>query len=341
MWDTKTTDYKITDPKCSFNRNPRSDIIRTLGDALRKKGLRVGLYFSKPDWNSPYFWSPSFPIFTKEAQQKFHGRNANYDPVKHPELWKKFKEFTWEQIRELMSQYGEFDSLWLDGGWVQPGTNNQDIDMDGIAAMARRYQPGLMVVDRTVKGPNENYLTPEGSAAFPLGFQPHPWEANFPIGKYWNYNPTDVIRTSGTLIRYLCRSAGYGGNLLLGISPDYKGKFQPEVERALLGMTDWLTVNGEAIYETRAKKPYEHGANVFTCREDGTNYVIAIGNDDQSRIPAKIQFPSSLIEGAKSVTLLGYGPLDWKKEGSEFGIVEIPNSARSLGAYAWVLKISK
>ena len=60
-------------------------------------------------------------------------------------------DFTHAQIEELMSGYGPVDILWLDGGQVRPP--QQDIDMPRLAAMARRHQPGLIVVDRTVRRP--------------------------------------------------------------------------------------------------------------------------------------------------------------------------------------------
>jgi hypothetical protein len=75
-----------------------------------------------------------------------------------------------------MTQYGKMDILWLDGGWVRPFSTidpniswqktipyDQDIDMAKIAAMGRKNQPGLLVVDRTVTGEFENYVTPEQS----------------------------------------------------------------------------------------------------------------------------------------------------------------------------------
>jgi alpha-L-fucosidase len=68
----------------------------------------------------------------------------------HPDKWQKFKDFTYNQISELMTDYGKVDILWLDGGWVRPKSTidtavdwqkgikfNQDIDMPRIAAMAR------------------------------------------------------------------------------------------------------------------------------------------------------------------------------------------------------------
>lgn len=113
----------------------------------------IGAYFSKPDWHSEYYWWPFYP--TKD-------RNVNYNIARHPDRWEKFCQFTYNQINELTNgDYGNVDILWLDGGQVAPG-NNQDIHMDKIAAMARKNQPGLIVVDRTVKGEFENYQTPEG-----------------------------------------------------------------------------------------------------------------------------------------------------------------------------------
>jgi len=60
--------------------------------------------------------------------------------------------------------------------------------MNGLAAMARKHQPGLLVVDRCVTGPNENYITPEGESSMPGTRCPYPWEACMPIGKHWNYS---------------------------------------------------------------------------------------------------------------------------------------------------------
>lgn len=91
----------------------------------------IGAYFSKPDWHSEYYWWPFYP--TKD-------RNVNYNIARHPDRWEKFCQFTYNQINELTNgDYGNVDILWLDGGQVAPG-NNQDIHMDKIAAMARKNQ---------------------------------------------------------------------------------------------------------------------------------------------------------------------------------------------------------
>lgn len=91
---------------------------------FRKKGLGISLYFSKPDWHSPFYWAPQFgPAPT---------RNVNYDIKTHPDLWEQYVSFTHEQLRELLNNYGKIDVLWLDGGWVRPDNLHQDIQLEKI-----------------------------------------------------------------------------------------------------------------------------------------------------------------------------------------------------------------
>jgi len=156
MFDTKQTDYRITGPASPFRTNPRADIAKEIFGAFRREGFGIGAYFSKPDWHSPDFWAPEWAT---------PDRNVNYSIDKHPERWRRFRDFAYRQIEELVTGYGPLDILWLDGGWVRPqpmievapGTyvknaRNMNIDMPRIAAMARRHQPGLLIVDRTVTG---------------------------------------------------------------------------------------------------------------------------------------------------------------------------------------------
>jgi alpha-L-fucosidase len=149
MFDTRTTDYRITSPNTPFHDDSlRGE--RDQGDLRPRsvqEGLWTGAYFSKPDWHSPDYWWRYFPA---------KDRSVNYLPTKHPERWQAFKDHTYAQIEELMTGYGPVDILWLDGGWVRPFnsidtsvswqkaiTIEQDIEMPRIAAMARTHQPGL------------------------------------------------------------------------------------------------------------------------------------------------------------------------------------------------------
>jgi hypothetical protein len=137
MFDTKYTDYKITDPACPFSTNPKANITKEIFDAFRAKGFWTGAYFSKPDWHCPWYWSPAFPP---------RDRNVNYEPEANPELWQKFVEFTHNQVLELVTRYGPLDILWFDGGWVAKKSKAQiEAFRDRLLAQPENYiaQPTL------------------------------------------------------------------------------------------------------------------------------------------------------------------------------------------------------
>ena len=325
MWDTATTDYGITSKRCPFHTDPRADTIKHMSNAFRKQGLSTGIYFSKADWHSPDYWLPDLPPGS--------GQGPNYDTRQHPAQWQRFKEFTWKQIEELMTGYGPQDILWLDGGSVRPP--NADIDMNGMAAMARKHQPGLIVVDRTVGGENENYITPEGE--IPSHYLPYPWETCMTMGTAWPYKPNDRFKSTGTLIRNLCRIVARNGNYLIGIGPDATGQFDPTVHTRLKEMGAWLKLNGEAIYATRPVPPYERGDCVFTGKRDGTTYAIVLARDDSGALPETVSIPVELAAKADEITLLGYGAV----KPSQTGVVNIPAAVRAKPpcAHAWAIKL--
>ena len=250
MFDTKLTDYRITDPKCPFNDDPRANIAKGVFGAFRTEGLWTGAYFSKPDWHSPYYWWPYFPP---------KDRNVNYLPTKYPERWRQFKDFTYGQIEELMTGYGPMDILWLDGGQVRPLNTvdttvswqkaiqiEQDIDMARIAAMARTHQPGILVVDRTVGGEYENYVTPEGHVPdADLGV---PWETCIPMGTSWSWVPNERYKSTDEIIRTLVKVVSRGGSLLLNVAPGPDGQLDSTAYVRLKEVGEWLKVNGEAVY---------------------------------------------------------------------------------------------
>jgi alpha-L-fucosidase len=271
MFDTKQSDYKITGTKSPFANNPKANVAKEIFNAFRDQGFMTGAYFSKPDWNTPDYWWKYFPP---------KDRNVSYDPKKYPEKWESFKKFTYNQIEELMSDYGKMDILWLDGGWVRPFssvdtsvewqrtiTHNQDIDMANIARMARTHQPGLLVVDRTVHGEYENYVTPEQQV--PATYLPYPWESCMTLGNSWSYVPNDEYKTSRKVIHLLTEIVSKNGNLLLNIGPAPDGEWDPNAYARLEDIGKWMQVNGEAIYDAEADASLPgQGKWVFTKKQD-------------------------------------------------------------------------
>lgn len=321
MFDTKQTDYRVTAPDCPFSKNPRSNITKEVFDAFRKEGLHTGAYFSKPDWHSENYWWSYFPP---------KDRHVNYDITKYPDRWKQFKQFTYNQIEELMTGYGKIEILWLDGGWVRPRKQSEkkaadvtaaetdgkvikqdeDIDMAGITAMARKHQPGLIVVDREVHGPFENYRTPEQKIpAKPLDY---PWETCMTMANSWSYVPNDTYKPVDVLIHNLVDIIAKGGNYLLNVGPGPDGQLHDEAYTTMAAIGDWMKINGDAVYATKAVAPYKDGKVCFTRKKNGNVYAIYL-LDKGEKLPATISFSGlKPVKGAKLTFLGAKDKLSWK-----------------------------
>jgi alpha-L-fucosidase len=328
MFDTKQTDYKITDPECPFHTNIKANVAREIFSSFRKQGMWAGAYFSKPDWHSNDYWAEEWAT---------PNRNVNYDILKYPDRWKKFCNYTYNQIEELMSQYGQIDILWLDGGWVSPA-NNQDVNIPAIAQMARKYQPGLIVVDREVPGKYENYRTPEQQIpATPLDY---PWETCMTMATSWSYVKGDTYKPAGQLIHMLIDIVAKGGNFLLNIGPSPEGEFDDTAYLRLKEIGDWMKINGESIYKTRPEKPYKDGKICFTSLQDGTIFVLYMADEKETEMPAYIHIKGFQPSAKATVQLLGKtGVLKWKRIGNDVRI-KIPGGCINHPPckYSWVFK---
>ena len=326
MWDTKTTNYKITDTSSPFSTNPKADIVREVFDAFRKRGIAISCYFSKSDWHCPYYWAPEFEV---------KDRNPNYNTADHPEIWGKFVKFVHEQIRELMTNYGQIDMLWLDGGQVCPP--DQDIDMEGIAKMARELQPGLIIADRTVGGTYENIITPEGHIPDePLGV---PWESCLPVSSSgWKYAPgRNSYKPAEKIIDMLIDTITKGGNLLIGIGPTTTGVFEDEAIERFKEVGQWMNVNNAAIFGTREIYPYTEN-NLRFSHKNGYIYIFITQNQD-GKAPKGIKLSSFIPAAGSEVEMLGVSKsLNWKKRDGEV-IIDLPVDPLPC-KYIWVVKFA-
>jgi alpha-L-fucosidase len=256
------------------------------------------------------------------------------------------------QVGELTSEYGSLDILWLDGGWVNAKTHSdaivgsgevpwpQDIDMPELAALARRNQPGLIVVDRAVGGPYENYRTPEQQ--IPDTPLPYPWETCMTLGNSWSYAPNDHYKSARQIVHMLVDVVAKGGNYLLNVGPDANGELPTAAVARLAEIGAWMKINDEAIYATRPVAPYRDGKLCFTRAKDGAIYAIYLFDEGEA-VPEMIRLKDILPAAGATIRLLGSDiELKWQRDGAG-ARVPLPESVRNQAAntYAVSLRIPR
>jgi alpha-L-fucosidase len=213
------------------------DIVGAFVAACRRHGLKVGLYYSLPDWHHP-----DYPAFSDAMRPYVFG---GY-PVPPADAWQRYMAYVRAQIRELLTNYGAIDMIWFDGAWER----TPDMwDVDGLEHLIRGLQPDILINDR---------LPGHGDFATPEQFVPaeppaDPWETCLTMNRSWGFNSSDHdYKSPAALVHTLCEVAGRGGNLLLNIGPDGEGCIPaPQAER-MAGFARWMARHGQAIIGTRA-----------------------------------------------------------------------------------------
>lgn len=239
MFKTKTTLFNIA------NTPYKRDITRQVVQAFRKQGLAVGFYFSPDD-----FW-----ILHKQGKD-ISRRRPEALPVNNPELMAHNKA----QLRELLTNYGPIDMLFLDG---QP---------DKLKELAWQIQPDIIVTRGEMQTPEQK---------LPDEPMPGPWEACFTLGTQWQFKPTNEDYKSGTkLIEMLIEIRAKGGNFLLNVGPTPDGEIPFEQTCRIREMALWLFINHEAIYNIRPWHVIREGDIWFTKAKDAdTVYAIITKTD--------------------------------------------------------------
>lgn len=226
MFQTKTTDFSI------MNTPYSKDITARVNQAFREQGLALGLYYSPDDF---YFLHRQGKVISR--------RRLGVTPPENPPLM----QYDQAQLRELLTNYGRIDIMFLDG------------PPEGLRELCWELQPDIVVTRGAIETPEQHVpgVPLEGA-----------WEANLTMGTQWQYKPTHETYKSGTeLIEYLIETRAKGGNLLLNVGPHPDGTLPIEQEARLREIALWMFVNGEAIYEVRPWVITNEGSTWFTKRK--------------------------------------------------------------------------
>ena len=316
MFDTQQTDYKITSLECPFHTSPRANIAKEIFDAYRAQGIKAGAYFSFPDWHSDDFWWRRFPP---------KSRRINYDAHQFPEKWASYQDYIAAQLQELSGgEYGDLMLMWYD----MPVTNEGrtvEYDWERFAAIVRGNQPGMIMVGRGLHTVYENYQTPEQT--IPEQALDYPWESCVTMSQGWSWRKQPRYKSTHTLLTMLVQIVSRGGNFLLNVGPSPEGTLDDEAYQRLREIGDWMQVNGEGIYASKAVAPYQEGQVYYTAK-DGFVYAFYVPEEGEMSLPSTVRIGAFMPSSTRGVTLLGSKrPVRW--EASQDGVVlHVPESVR-------------
>ena len=270
-WDTKYSDWKIT------NTAYGKDVLKALAEECKKEDIKLGLYYSTLDW-----YRSDYPYETGRTG-KGSGRTekSNYDS---------YLQFMKNQLTELLTNYGEIMSIWLDGHWDQTNPEGS-ADMSSrinwqyeeLYSLIHRLQPQCMIgnnhhldpipgedfqmFEKDLPGQNKSGLS------FQAASEELPLETCETMNNSWGYNITDNnYKSVKTIIHYLVKAAALNTNLLLNVGPMPTGKIQPEFLDTLKVVGSWMQQYGETIYGTRGNLIPAQEWGVVTKKEK-TIYV--------------------------------------------------------------------
>jgi alpha-L-fucosidase len=290
------------------------DLVGDLTAAVRKQGLKMGLYYSGGfDWT----FVPG-PIATQ----------ADFEKVKpQSEAYGKYVD---AQYRELIARYHPA-VLWNDIDYPKSG-HPMEIEAEYYNAV-----PDGVVDDRFgIK--HTDFTSPEYATLKEIN--PKKWEECRGLGQSFGYNRAEGEAQTiapDKLIYLLVDIVSKNGNLLLDVGPEADGTIPPVQMERLKALGAWLAQNGEAIYGThpwkRAEGKTGDGVDVRFTQKNSTLYATILGEPTGTAVTLASLKPPA---GAK-IHLLGYGePLPWSQTGED---IKVTLPAQVPGKYAYVLAI--
>ena len=233
MWDTAYTSYKAD-----------RDYVREIVDAFRAEGLRIGLYYSLIDWHHEDFMVDCYhPL-----------RNSDREALNKDRDQKRYCQYMRNQVRELLTNYGKIDIMWFDFTYPVPGGKcAEDWEAEELLALIRSLAPEIIIDDRMGLPGAGDFVSPEQ-------YVPHhglrdssgkllPWEGCQTFSGAWGYNRDESTwKTPHQLINLIVSHVAKGGNILLNVGPDARGRFDKRAMNALDAIANWMCDNSQSIY---------------------------------------------------------------------------------------------
>ncbi|WP_395815008.1 alpha-L-fucosidase [Devosia sp.] len=244
LWDSAATDYKAT------NTPYGKDLLRPFVDAFRAEGLKIGFYYSLPDWHHPDFGIDMYhPLRNRpDAAELNKSRDI-----------KRYAAYMRQQVTELLTGYGKIDIIWFDFSYPErtynglPGKGSNDWESLELLKLVRKLAPDIIVNNRLdLETDTPDMVTPEQYTPRtpPLvSGKPVTWEMCQTFSGSWGYyRDEESWKSPAQLLQILIDGVALGGNLLMNVGPTARGTFDQRAIDAFDAYAKWMHLHSRAIY---------------------------------------------------------------------------------------------
>jgi len=248
------------------------DLVRAFVEACRTHGLKVGLYYSPPNWHFERDFkdflsyargkTPEFPPLDADLKP----RQSTQSPEEIAAHHKAYDEMVRGQVEELLTRYGKIDLLWFDGCQPTP-KGSRSITAERIRAL----QPGIVINPR-LHGTGD-FVTYErdlktNTVAKTWAEFCNTWAL------LWTYD-NRPFRSNGFVLGELATCRSLGINYLLGIGPNGQGELHPAAYRNMEVVAGWMRKHGDAVHAA-TPLPAGEKASVPATAKGRTRFLFAL-----------------------------------------------------------------
>ena len=304
LWPTKTTKHSV---KYSKWKDGKGDVVKELSDACKKYGLKFGVYLSPWDRNNAKYGTPAYVT-----------------------------DVFYEQLRELLTNYGEIFEVWFDGanggtGYYGGANENRHVDRKTyynwpeVYKIVRKLQPNAVLFSDA--GPDVRWIGNEKGYADKTNwcllnrdeFYPGtprskeltkgqengthwvPAEVDVSIRPGWYYHASEnhLVKTLPELLDIYYHSVGRNGTLLLNIPPDKRGLLHEADVKALMKLSNQVKED----FKTDLAKDAKISASVDRGRGYGAGNLNDGKKDTYWTTPDDVTSGSVLIEFDKPTVI--------------------------------------
>ncbi|MEZ5196089.1 MAG: alpha-L-fucosidase [Bacteroidales bacterium] len=326
LWDTKSP-YKADWNSVAVG--PQRDLLSELTASVKARGMKMGIYYSIVEWET-HQRKGNYMIDEKYVRKYRIPENEYVD--NHLQF----------QLKELVEDY-EPSLIFFDAGeWEGDDNYWKSKEFLSWLYSESSVKDEVVVNDRFFKGMTArhgDYYSSEYKDAEGVGIR-HPWEESRGIGGSYGFNRDEDIddyASTEELIHELIEIVSRGGNLLLNVGPTADGRIPVIMQERLVEIGEWLSINGEAIYNTHPidEKLISHNEHVFCTEKENAYYLLF------TEWPESVIVINPFTVQVKKVSVLGYEKnIVWNQADRRLSITPpMINIPQIPCRHAWVFKI--